>query len=316
MLQALYHWWITRSPRDELFHQMNNANSFEEWIQAAIQQDRLLDYELWRQNPTSKFYDYELIYDRMHAIVDAEDDMDILISALRSGLIRNLGNITAPKLFTRAYTGTKVLIERYITNVVLAIDDIVNYPVSRATGFTNQAKLDLLHDTRQSFGRSALVLQGGAIFGLCHIGVVKALHLRGLLPRIISGTATGALIAALVGVHTEEELPEFLKGSSINVTAFTKHLEKDRAGKSDSWWETLFRRVNRFFREGEQNPEALELQLAMLTVYQATSLTSAFLNKFSKPTSETSHSKKRTQEQNVFSTSPSPPRVMALSQTC
>ncbi len=60
-----------------------------------------------------------------------------------------------------------------------------------------QLKLDFIHDTRQAFGRSTLVLQGGAIFGLCHLGVVKALFLRGLLPRIITGTATGALIAAL-----------------------------------------------------------------------------------------------------------------------
>ena len=85
---------------------------------------------------------------------------------------------------------------------------------------TDQAKLDLLHDTRQAFGRTALILQGGAIFGLCHIGVVKALHLRGLLPRIIGGTATGALIAALVGVHTESELLDFLTGDAIDLSAF------------------------------------------------------------------------------------------------
>jgi len=85
---------------------------------------------------------------------------------------------------------------------------------------TDQAKLDLLHDTRQAFGRTALILQGGAIFGLCHIGVVKALHLRGLLPRIIGGTATGALIAALVGVHTESELLDFLTGNTIDLSAF------------------------------------------------------------------------------------------------
>lgn len=43
--------------------------------------------------------------------------------------------------------------------------------------------------------------------GLYHIGVVKALHERDLLPRIISGTAVGALIAALICIHTDDELP-------------------------------------------------------------------------------------------------------------
>jgi len=163
-----------------------------------------------RQNPTSKHYDYRLIYDRLQAIILAveEDDIPALVNLLRSGLVRNLGNITAPALYTRAYTGTKLLIEDYVTQVALAIKYVVDYDTSPENehGITNQIKLDVLHDTRQAFGRSALVLQGGAVFGLCHLGVIKALHLRGLLPRIVVGTATGATIAALVGSHSEDEL--------------------------------------------------------------------------------------------------------------
>ena len=114
-------------------------------------------------------------------------------------------------------------------------------------GFTSQAKLDLLHDTRQAFGRSTLVLQGGSIFGLCHLGVVKALHLRGLLPRIITGTATGALIAALVGIHTEDELLDFLNGDGIDLTAFSG---RSGSQKDLHWGATLLRRLQRFLREG------------------------------------------------------------------
>ena len=216
---------------------------------------------LRRQNPTSKFYDYRLIYERLQAIIEAREEEDILglVNLLRSGLVRNLGNITAPRLFNRAYAGTKLLIEDYITQVALAIDYLASYPTSPSSdgSLTNQAKLDVLHDTRQAFGRSVLVLQGGAIFGLCHLGVVKALHLRGLLPRIISGTATGALIAALVGVHTEDELLGFLTSDRIDLTAFAK-----RAGSSGKEGDeghnqvqsgrlaTLIRRVERFVREG------------------------------------------------------------------
>lgn len=178
-----------------------------------------------------------------------------LVGILRSGLVRNLGNITAPRLFNRAYAGTKLLIEDYITQVALAIDYLTSYPTTASsdTGLTNQAKLDVLHDTRQAFGRSVLVLQGGAIFGLCHLGVVKALHLRGLLPRIIAGTATGALIAALVGVHTEDELLDFLTGSNIDLTAFAKHSSAGKEGQANGqtgWMATLIRRVKRFIREG------------------------------------------------------------------
>src|SRR5690606_36317324 len=88
-------------------------------------------------------------------------------------------------------------------------------------------------------------------------GVVKALFLRGLLPRIITGTATGALIAALVAIHTTEELPSVLKGDGVDLSAFaTKYTTGGEAGDPGqpetlrSRWETLLRRLRRFSREG------------------------------------------------------------------
>ncbi|KAF2089121.1 hypothetical protein K490DRAFT_72739 [Saccharata proteae CBS 121410] len=263
MDKRLYGWWTQKSPRDQLLETVADARLFEEWEASAFQLDEVLGYDLWRQNPTSKYYDYRLIYERLQAIIEVREDDDILslVNLLRSGLVRNLGNITAPRLFNRAYAGTKLLIEDYITQVALAIEYVTAYPTTpeqgQDTGLTNQAKLDVLHDTRQAFGRSALVLQGGAIFGLCHLGVVKALHLRGLLPRIIAGTATGALIAALVGVHTEDELLDFLTGEGIDLTAFAKHSKEKSEMEIDgysqqqtSWLATLLRRLSRFIREG------------------------------------------------------------------
>jgi len=251
VVKKLSSWWTKKKPRDILLELLSASRIYEEYEAAAYQLDEVLGYDLWRQNPTSKFYDYRLIYERLQAIIEAREEDDILglVSLLRSGLVRNLGNITTPRLFNRAYAGTKLLIEDYITQVALAVDHVTGYPVTATSGLTNQNKLDVLHDTRQAFGRSVLVLQGGAIFGLCHLGVVKALHLRGLLPRIIAGTATGALIAALVGVHTEDELLDFLKGDSINLTAFTKQAGPDLSHKSP-WYQTLIRRIKRFIREG------------------------------------------------------------------
>jgi TAG lipase/lysophosphatidylethanolamine acyltransferase len=179
-------------------------------------------------------------------------------------LVRNLGNISAPRLFNRAFAGTKLLIEDYITQVAQVIADVTKLPTSPGpdgsgaiTGINKQIQLDLLHDTRQAFGRSTLVLQGGAIFGLCHLGVVKALFARGLLPRIITGTATGALIAALVGIHTEDELPRFLSGDSIDLSAFAGKSKttltengQQHSTSFDGWWDTLTRRIRRWFREG------------------------------------------------------------------
>lgn len=254
---------IKKKPREALLDTLAHAETYEEWEEASYQLDEVIGTDLWRQNATSKHYDYRLIYERLQAFIEAREDQDVLtlVNLLRSGLVRNLGNITAPRLFNRAYAGTKLLIEDYITQVALAVEYVTMLPTTQSheTGWTSQAKLDLLHDTRQALGRSTLVLQGGAIFGLCHLGVVKALHLRGLLPRIITGTATGALVAALVGIHTEDELLQFLNGDGIDLSAFTRYesngktaedekglISNDRTGSL----QTLLRRVQRFVREG------------------------------------------------------------------
>lgn len=195
----------------------------------------------------------------MEALLTAREDGDILslCNLLRSGLVRNLGNITSPRLFLTAYAGTKFLIDDYITQVALSIKYVTQLQTTSIHdgGFTSQVKLELLHDTRQAFGRTTLVLQGGSIFGLCHLGVVKALHLQGLLPRIITGTATGALIAALVGVHTEDELLTFLNGEGIDLTAFDRRGQTEPPNEWQSWFGkslpgTLFRRLQRYYRKG------------------------------------------------------------------
>ncbi|KAK2610957.1 hypothetical protein N8I77_004342 [Diaporthe amygdali] len=313
-------WYRRKAPAELWLDVLRHAELYEEWEEAALHLDNLLGLDLWRYNQVSRYYDYRLINERLDSLALAREDQDIhaLVNLLRSGLVRNLGNITATKLYNRSFAGSKFLIEEYITQVAEAIEFISRLPAVPPSGvgllgsnssgnvagpgpppqaqsqappqtpavhfsdnssttpgsnasnasnaaaanikapmtMSNQMKLDFVHDTRQAFGRSTLVLQGGAIFGLCHLGVVKALFLRGLLPRIITGTATGALIAALVAIHKEEELPAVLKGDGIDLSAFAaknraKGDENSGVAQSGSTrWETLLRRVKRFYREG------------------------------------------------------------------
>ena len=62
-----------------------------------------------------------------------------------------------------------------------------------------------------SFGRTALLLSGGAAFGVKHLGVVSALHREQLLPRIIAGTSAGSIVAAAVCSRRNDELHELLE---------------------------------------------------------------------------------------------------------
>ncbi|KAK1834847.1 putative patatin-like phospholipase [Podospora conica] len=272
-------WYRSRSEVDIWLDALRNAPTYERWENAALHLDDLLGLNFWRNTPTSNDYDYRLIAERTALIATARERGDIngLIDLLRSGLVRNLGNITANKLYNRAFAGTKTAIENYVTQVAEAIEDIASLPTSAAEAtamaaaragdpnyadvplpvMSTQMKLDFSHDTRQAFGRTSLVLQGGTIFGLCHLGVVKALFLRGLLPRIITGSETGALIAALVAIHTEEELPDILTGSGIDLSAFAgKAIDPapdnnhGLLGSFAGSWTALVRRVRRFRREG------------------------------------------------------------------
>ncbi|KAI9255684.1 acyl transferase/acyl hydrolase/lysophospholipase [Phascolomyces articulosus] len=158
-----------------------------------------------------------------------------MVYMLRSGLLRNFGGICDKKLFSHSYLGTKNLIEDYMDEVIAHIEYIES-----TDALDQQTKLKFLSDSRQSFGCSALVLQGGTAFALYHLGVLKALHEHGLLPRIISGTAVGAMIAALICIHTDEELPHILQPDGINLSAF--------ATKSDRGH--VKRRITRLLKYG------------------------------------------------------------------
>jgi TAG lipase/lysophosphatidylethanolamine acyltransferase len=205
----------------------------------------------------SKDYDWADLRHQMREIerYRANEDILSLCGLLRSHPVRNICRILSPSLYKYARAGTKYLIEDWVHQVRSAISSLAAIGSSHAPfpkgGFDSQTKTELFHDTRQTLGRSTLVLQGGSAFSMCHIGVVKALYLRGLLPKIITGTATGALIAALVGVHRDSRLLDVLKGDGINLSAFERARVRRRIRRHSSpRLSTFRRRVKRFLQTG------------------------------------------------------------------
>jgi hypothetical protein len=66
--------------------------------------------------------------------------------------------------------------------------------IHRVRAVCAQHKLVMLRETQLAMGRSALVLSGGAAIGCFHIGVVKVLLQRNLLPRVVVGSSAGAIV--------------------------------------------------------------------------------------------------------------------------
>ncbi len=71
-----------------------------------------------------------------------------------------------------------------------------------------------------SFGRSALLLSGGATLALFHLGVIKVLWAEGILPTVLSGSSAGSIVAAVVATHTDEELASIFDPGYIRLEAW------------------------------------------------------------------------------------------------
>ena len=52
------------------------------------------------------------------------------------------------------------------------------------------------------------MLSGGGVLGFLHVGVVSELLRQGLLPRVISGSSAGSIVAAALAAYTDEEMAE------------------------------------------------------------------------------------------------------------
>ena len=64
--------------------------------------------------------------------------------------------------------------------------------------------------------KTGLVLSGGGVRGVAHIGAIKALEEYGIYPSHIAGTSAGAIVGALyAGGHTWEDILDFFKTTQI-----------------------------------------------------------------------------------------------------
>ena len=94
---------------------MDNATSYNEWLQAAQKLDEIEGHDRWKLQDESEFYDANLIRQRLEDMrrLEADNDIQGIMFHLRSGMVRGLGGIGNPRLHTHAYVGTKKLIEEY-----------------------------------------------------------------------------------------------------------------------------------------------------------------------------------------------------------
>ncbi|KAF8863102.1 patatin-domain-containing protein, partial [Acephala macrosclerotiorum] len=193
---------------------MKNAETMEAWQDAAKKLDVLEDNEHWKFETQSEEFDAKMIQSRLEQMDSARINCDIklMLNLVRTSLSRDLGGMENVRLYKHSHIGTKDLIERYIDSALATIRDLVEKSqYSLPEEMETKDILEQVVYARQAFGRSALLLSGGATFGMNHIGVLKALFEAHLLPRIISGASAGSIVCAVVCTRTDEEIPDVLR---------------------------------------------------------------------------------------------------------
>lgn len=196
-----------------LYLKMRMAMNHADWKTAATELDDLEGNNEWKSIFESPDYDAPLVEARSKQLDEARISCDIgrMLFLIRTSLTRDLGDMGNLRMYKHTHIGTKDLIERYITSALETLNALLDVSArAKCDGMESKYILEQVLSARQAFGRSALLLSGGATFGMNHIGVLKVLWEAKLLPRIISGASAGSIVCAVLCVHTEEEIPELL----------------------------------------------------------------------------------------------------------
>ncbi|KAL8952468.1 MAG: hypothetical protein Q9222_001630 [Ikaeria aurantiellina] len=206
-----------RGRRQTLRGCLQSATTFEDWKFAAERLDDYLGNDYWKSADEYAYYDHstvarvrdqlkatrvEALKARADLVLEATDRLKVLVEAC---VKNNAFGVENPRLYSETYYGTKHLAQSFIDELSISLDFLLQH--SKLDRASKQALAKHLHT---NFGRVALCLSGGASFAWYHFGVVKALIDHSLLPDIITGTSGGALVAALVGTRTDQELHNLL----------------------------------------------------------------------------------------------------------
>lgn len=163
----------------------------------------------WRENIFSRDYDYEYILKLKEEFRQAreKDEHVLLIHLVRTHAVRGIGGISNPQLFKTCFLSSKKLIEEFHNEFIACLEYISILPPEK---FPYTRKLEFFAETRHAFGRTALLLSGGAGLGLYHFGVIKILIEERVMPRIISGSSVGSIIASALATKRMDEMEEVI----------------------------------------------------------------------------------------------------------
>lgn len=240
---------------------VEDAQTYKDWRLAAERADREEGRDSWRYEDASEEYDWRHVKattERLRRAREAGDE-ELLMSLLLRSLKNNAFGELELDLYTRTRLGTKLLLEQYRDEVCRSLRAL-KQAKPPAGSAAELARREFALAARASLGGCALVLSGGATFGMFHFGVVKALIDLHMLPDVICGASAGAVVAATVCTRNDEELARICSDQS------ELYREMGWAGPlhGSNWWKLiqLLRNVRETCAHSNTSQHTLILALA------------------------------------------------------
>lgn len=218
--------WLRKSIRfsrfrlgsDRDWNALDAATSYAEWERAALAIDSSSPSVLaWKRDPRSPYFTRAKVLARIEDLARYRHENNVyeLMYTLRSRQYRTQFNIGRAELYAHSLTGTKQMLEEYVNATIAALHfvkemGLSGLPSNDGLVISQRDVLAFMNETRHAYGRTALHLSGGAALGVHHLGVLRAFLELGMLPRVLSGTSAGSIIAAIAGVRTNVELERLL----------------------------------------------------------------------------------------------------------
>ncbi|KAJ9463080.1 Patatin-like phospholipase domain-containing protein [Diplonema papillatum] len=222
------------------------ARTFEEYMEICRQIDIDEGRDKWKYRPQSQHYDHQLLQTALRRIRLARSESNVreLMEALCMN--RNYGGMMNLELYTKTWSGTKLLIEEYTDEVVTSLQWLSDVEIQEGSHLHVERQM-YFQKAKAEFGNSALLLSGGAMMGLYHFGICKALLNAGVLPRILSGTSAGSVVGSIIATRNDDELKE--------IFADTTELHR-RFGEHGPFWGGKFYQMKQALKNGAMYPFA------------------------------------------------------------
>ena len=196
-----------RRQRRHLRHEMHTAKTYQAWRGFAAELDKLEKNDVWRRKVESTCFDFSVVHAQMLSLRALRKDqarLGELLSTLRGILSRSYAGLNAKELFGSSHLGTKNLVENFQSEVLETLRYLSEKVVIGNWSVIERAQF--FHYARHSYGRTALCLSGGGALTMYHMGTVRSLIEAGVMPRVVSGTSGGSIVAGMLARYTDEEM--------------------------------------------------------------------------------------------------------------